>query len=479
LALRGRRHRPRYNRPAVVEPEPFVIPEFEGDTFVWVALSGGGTRAAALAWKVLETLRQIPFPRVVDGERRISTLADEIDVISGISGGSFAAAAWCLSRNAPEEFRHRVLQRDLEHSIGRRLAHPLRLARLLSPEYDRINAAAELYDQEIFDGATFGDLPPRPDLRIHATHLALGARFSFTPADFRLIGSDLSSYPIGYACAASSAFPILLSPMTLLNHGETLTPDELIKRDRHSYGKLVRGSRDDVETYLRRIAHEYLNDKSNAFVHLADGGLVDNQGLQAVIDGFLQGQVINQRLNYRESPLRRLVIINVNAGTLPRDISGQSAAAPSVDEVVKYTMVASMDVLSAKRWIRVRDACTERFVKAVDVRESDLTDEERDRKLAYWRMESPYAIEISFRKILDEQLRNRCFDVPTRFALEPHHAEAIDAAAPELIRQDEHMLALGRSLAEELADDADATERLRGFFGSALDESPRDWGHDT
>lgn len=115
-------------------------------------------------------------------------------------------------------------------------------------------------------------------------------------------------------------------------------------------------------------------------------------------------------------------------------------------------------------------------MKAADVRESDLTDEERGRKLAYWRMESPYAIEISFRKILDEQLRSRCYDIPTRFALEPEHIEAIDAAAPELIRQDEHMLALGRSLAEELADDADATERLQAFFGSALNESPRDSG---
>ena len=57
------------------------------DTLIWIAFSGGGTRAAATAWKTLEALKSIPIEIFREGHAIQSNLADEIDVISGISGG--------------------------------------------------------------------------------------------------------------------------------------------------------------------------------------------------------------------------------------------------------------------------------------------------------------------------------------------------------------------------------------------------------
>ena len=48
--------------------------------------------------------------------------------------------------------------------------------------------------------------------------MTLGARFEFTQDQFDLLCSDLTDVPVARAVAASSAFPILLSPLTLHNY---------------------------------------------------------------------------------------------------------------------------------------------------------------------------------------------------------------------------------------------------------------------
>jgi NTE family protein len=57
-----------------------------------LAFSGGGTRAAAFSYGVLEELRRTEV--VVDGQHR--RLLDEVDLITGVSGGSFTALSYAL-----------------------------------------------------------------------------------------------------------------------------------------------------------------------------------------------------------------------------------------------------------------------------------------------------------------------------------------------------------------------------------------------
>ena len=76
-----------------------------------VAFSGGGSRAAAVAWKTLETLKRIPYTFTADGRQVESNLAREIDLVAGISGGSFAAAAWCLWGGDLAAFQKRFVER--------------------------------------------------------------------------------------------------------------------------------------------------------------------------------------------------------------------------------------------------------------------------------------------------------------------------------------------------------------------------------
>jgi len=58
------------------------------DIWLFLAFSGGGTRAAAFSYDVLEELRDTHYSRHGSEWR----LLDEVDTISSVSGGSFTAA---------------------------------------------------------------------------------------------------------------------------------------------------------------------------------------------------------------------------------------------------------------------------------------------------------------------------------------------------------------------------------------------------
>src|SRR5574337_1531600 len=91
-----------YVRPTMNEPLPTWKPEYgyrfanlppslEGSTdslFMVASFSGGGARAAALSYGVLRELARTPI--VWEGYRK--TLADELNIINTLSGGSFTAA---------------------------------------------------------------------------------------------------------------------------------------------------------------------------------------------------------------------------------------------------------------------------------------------------------------------------------------------------------------------------------------------------
>jgi NTE family protein len=61
------------------------------DNLVILAFSGGGTRAVAFSFGVLEFLKRT---EVVDRDGRTRRLIDAVDIITSVSGGSFTALAY-------------------------------------------------------------------------------------------------------------------------------------------------------------------------------------------------------------------------------------------------------------------------------------------------------------------------------------------------------------------------------------------------
>jgi hypothetical protein len=127
------------------------------DALVLLAFSGGGTRAAALSYGVLEELRRTPI--VVKGHQH--SMLDEVDLIAGVSGGSFTALAYALyGERLFHEYQQRFLKRNVQGELIKRLLNPTNWPRLASDGYGRSELAAGYYDEILFGGATFSDLIP-------------------------------------------------------------------------------------------------------------------------------------------------------------------------------------------------------------------------------------------------------------------------------------------------------------------------------
>ena len=191
------------------------------DLLVILAISGGGTRAAALGYGVLEELRRTEV--TVNGVKR--RLLDEVDVISAVSGGTFPATYYALrGEKTFEEFEAKVLSRKFESELAKRIIlNPVNWFRLPSGTFGKSDLFAELYDETVFDHATFADLKRAngPLVIINGTDITIGARFSFTQDQFDAICGDLSKVTLGRAVATSTALPPLLTPITFENRGGT------------------------------------------------------------------------------------------------------------------------------------------------------------------------------------------------------------------------------------------------------------------
>lgn len=317
-----------------------------------VTLSGGGARAAAFAYGVLKELKATGF----EWQGRRTTLVDEVDFIAGVSGGSIAAAYYAAFGDAMfNRFEPDFLLSDFQTNLVHQIFWPPNLYRMTSPWYGRSHVLAERLE-ELFNGKTFGDLRQRehaPRLLINATDLTLGSTFQFTQQQFSLICSDLDRVPLSFAVAASSAVPLLLTPMTLKNHaGECPQPS-------------AQEPGLDADNYRARLLageqRSYLDGQRRAYIHLVDGGLSDNLGVRGLLDRTMaQGGLAKVSRGMPQGTIRKMVLIAVNSERDPAERIEQSAEVPDSLQVMDALVFgaggrATQETLalmeeSAQRW---------------------------------------------------------------------------------------------------------------------------------
>ena len=287
-------------------PQNVRSPDNSEDLVLILSFSGGGTRAAAFSYGVLEELRATEVS--LDGRKR--RLVDEVDIISGVSGGSFTAAYYGLFGDRIfEDFENRFLKKNIQGAVTARvLFNPINWFRLASPYFDRSDLASEYYDEHVFERKTFGDFIKRkgPMVLINAADMSKGTRLTFHQLYFNAICSDLSTFPVARACTASSAVPGLLSPITLKNYagrcGYTLAPH--FDKFSPDYRK-----REITENLLTA-----LDSKEKPYFHLIDGGVADNLGLRAVEESVtaVGNMWTTLKLSGREK-VHKVVFVVVNA----------------------------------------------------------------------------------------------------------------------------------------------------------------------
>ncbi len=306
---------------------PFVeVDGNEGEAFIGIAISGGGSRAANFAASVLAELDRMGVLR-------------KVTAISSVSGGSVAASYFVLQNGMKggnartAEFwatAKETLSQDLRSKWVARWLRPDHLTQSLFTGTTRTDMLADVLDDSFLGGSTFATLAQmRPALFINATvvndrpgrlvdrgctNRGLYSQrlrwesISFTDEFFDgCLNADFASFKVSTAVAASAAFPGVFNSVTL-------------KRYAHTTGE-------------------------PDFVHLIDGGASDNLGL----DGLLGGIVPEGRM-LSESPKACMLIV-IDAFTVgDADVRNERAdIRGAIGRVIDLNFLDTFDALLARR----------------------------------------------------------------------------------------------------------------------------------
>jgi NTE family protein len=402
----------------------------QGEIVFIMAFSGGGKRSAAFAHGVLRGLRQIPV--VEDGRTR--SLLDELDYIAAVSGGSFPAMHYGLYRDKSfETFPSEFLKVDINAYVYGTYLLPWNWEWLVNPFYGTNDRMAEIYDRLMFHGATYADLLRKglPVVSVNATDIANGISYPFTQPSFDLICSDLSTFPVSRAVAASNGFPVLFSPITLTSHTPDCrgvrpptappaewadTPDALSRR-----------------ALLARTANRYLDPERTKFVHLLDGGISDNLALRGVVNGGIALDDTSDAFRRVALKARRILVLSVD---------GQSAPNPSLSK--QRVVTGLSQIFGAVSGTQI-DAYNFETLVLTDSELRNLVESVRKVRCAQERVIEGYncddvrgaLVHISLASIPDPQERQRLQAIPTGLTIPDEDVDLLVSSGEQLVQQND------------------------------------------
>ncbi len=317
-------------------------PAEDGDFFLAVAVSGGGSRSAVWSAAVLKELfYQVKLP---DGR----SIIDEIDYISSVSGGSLSSAYYCL--NKPESDTRDVeeyqeffdnyltdMRRNIESDI---LLKPWLWYRILVLPEEKAFFLKWDFEKFYFGDSTFGDLYERqkrgycPTLIINGTVMDNGAKFLFTTLsrkDFNYlpnfeterfedtgiiksnilfeegildvlfcedIGLSIEDMDVSRAVVASAGVPLIFGPIIL---------------------------RDEVRSCV----------DDDYYIHVNDGGVGDTLGLESIVQ-LLLTHFDDPNKNYRGG---MVIIIDANIRIDPEDSVTKIRGLKPVDTIERSRVI--------------------------------------------------------------------------------------------------------------------------------------------
>ncbi|MCP9472720.1 MAG: patatin-like phospholipase family protein, partial [Nitrospira sp.] len=334
-----------------------------------------------------------------------------------------------------QEFRPKFLDVNIQRALVWRLFNPINWVRLASPFFNRIDLAAEYYDEHLFEGKTFAALahpPRRPFVIVNATNMVNGERFEFTQEQFDFLASDLSNYPVARAVAASSAFPFLLSPITLKNYPHTdFQPPKDYQAGLQDYDVNRR------RYYWAKNRMIYVDNDHYPYLHLMDGGLSDNIGLRPIeaayrrTSGFIR-QLINQ------GAIEQFVIIVVNARTVAKDTLSRSERPPGILTVASKTATIAMENYSVETIETMKDLQMERrkAQQSLAACQQRLNHCPAAPPLPPLATEvTPFVIEVNFEALRDPVQRDYFQSLPTNFALSREQVDALIHVGHQLLEE--------------------------------------------
>jgi NTE family protein len=379
-----------------------------------VTASGGGTRATALTLSVLRALDKI---KLASG----TTLAEEVDIISSVSGGSVAAAYFALKGTKGfNSLEDNFIRKDGMSTLLFNALNPIGLLSLAAPSVERIDFLIDYLDDKLFHKATYQTLINnkirRPLLILNATDMVEGLPFSFTQRKFDLLCSDLSKLPLATAVAASAAVPMILSPITLTNYSPCPIKQENNAPNTNWYD-------DPYRLRLDRVNEAYAKGKPNKdFIHLVDGGISDNLGLYEPLQIISKNRFIS---NVQQKKITKLIFITINARSFAPSQLDQQQATPGLIDMFKASIDSPIDNASALITV---------YLKSLLSDQTDNSGPKKINKIFQELVDNTVQISINFDAIDDPDCRRKFQSIPTSWSLDKKQIDALLMIGGELLQ---------------------------------------------
>ncbi len=409
------------------------------EVFVVLALSGGGLRAAAMSYGVLEELRDTTVQ--LPGRASASRLLDEVDTITSVSGGSFTAAYYGLfGQRIFSDFETKVLRRNFTRDAILGTLSPLSAPRLVSSTFDRSDLMAEEYGDTVLEGRSYRDMcAARPFVVLNAMNLQMGSLFYFTQDHFDFLGADLDGYPVGNALAASSAVPGALTPITLRNYpaGRGFVPPAW---SRPGPVGVARPLTRTVEHTVSSLHRYHTEKETRPYMHVADAGFIDNTGLQYFILDLDRGE-IRRRLD--QGRIHTVLVIMVNADNDRHPNIDCDSSSPGEVTVVVESIFHAIGQVTRQTIAMVETLIRRTCSGATGARPPPG---------------GIHLVEVHLGNLRDQAMRARLLDVPTSLELDDEVVSPLINNARLLLREHPTFLRFQRELSARRASVGQAQE---------------------
>jgi len=404
------------------------------ELFVALAFSGGGKRSSAFGYGVLTALREI----TVDYGRGPQKFSNEIDVVTGVSGGSFTASAFALKRDALfDTYVDSFLKYDLNADIFGIYLLPWHWDWLVNPDWGTNDEMARIYDDLIFKGTNYGDLAKlgRPFLGVQATDFANEAPFVFSQDTFDWICSDIASLPLSRAVAASNGFPVLFTPISLKNYSsdasnncrrpewvdQYLAIDDELSRRRHT----------------AELAQTYMNKRDNSYVHLLDGGVSDNLALRGLIQLMTPATEAASDEPERLKKIQHVLIVSVDGQAEADSKISDVPYLSSIFRILGAVTSTVIDRYGFETLIHAREM-TERLSAGISRKDCPLG---ADGRPLPCRTVHAHFAHVSLDDIAQGETRSRLASIPTGLTIDGPDVDALIAAGHDAVLCDPDMRA--------------------------------------
>ena len=420
---------------AVAAPQGAVgaVPLQESaETAIGLSFSGGGTRASAFAFGVLQELG-----RTDARTASRSTLIDQVSLVSGVSGGSVTAAYFALhGRDTLGNFRQKFLIQDAKSSLSTSV-NVTNLVLLAKGGVNDRSGLPTWLDENLFHGATFNDVlrPGRPQLWINASDIYNRTTFIYNSVNFGALCSDLRRYPLSEAVAASAAVPFIFAPIVIENYADRCAftpPDWVYSADRPGAPSILRASAAAIQRYREKADVK--------FVKLLDGGMTDNLGLSGFVLELAAATKPYQPLTPRQVVnLKRFLFVVVDAGRPPGGDLAKEADSPELMDLIQAVSDTAVDANVRAAYDAFVGEMEKWRERLIDYR-CGLTPPEVASlrgSTEGWdcRNLSLQVAKVSFDQMREPSVRARLEKIPTRFKLPKDDVDLLISSAGSLLRQ--------------------------------------------